>query len=648
MSTKYKRTIDPWRAVASFALSSILAIGPVAAPITAFASELENATTEEIAVETETDEQDVTTDTEVVVDTQAPDSDDTSIEIASDDEEVASSETAPANESIATDETVLTTQSNGILEPNTYYDNYGEIWLQSQNAVSYWQMYSEYEDEYYAKRAALQEQRDAGKLTWEQYYAQEDAAHNVFQKKCRDYKRSVSRLIHSSWNVDRYIAYENANRARWGDDPLSADEINEIRNRDETLSHMAQKITGISYNKTKNTLTIKNVNTNDVLYVENLGNDFKINVSGVNKLGGIVVEDETFVTSWDSKTGTTKWSDDHWGAGLSLVGTGSLMVNQSKNQSRAIRVSSGKTAAKFTVGANVSLRLFSDGSTGVASVSGTTSGSWKNALSFKGYAGTTSVKYADGNVAYPLYRRGWTCEDAEDATRGVAALNPNSSDTNTVMCSDKKHVARVSKYHKDQKTGKYVIDEWKVYEATVTEYPNGLNYHADYDYWDYEPGGYDVSVSSKYVRVKNNNGAPAGYSLIKLGTQQATHSYTLANTEFVQTGKKIIVGKMTYVAKKDGTVYLKKAANKKTVTVPAAIKVNGKKLAVTGISAKAFKSAKKCKTIKIKSTKLTQKSVKNSLKGAKKVQTVKVPKKRRSAYTQYFAAGNCGKAVTVK
>ena len=75
-------------------------------------------------------------------------------------------------------------------------------------------------------------------------------------------------------------------------------------------------------------------------------------------------------------------------------------------------------------------------------------------------------------------------------------------------------------------------------------------------------------------------------------------------------------------------------------------KVTAKKLKTIG--AYAFKSCPKLKTIYIqKTTKLTKKTVKNSLKSSS-IKTVKVKSSKVSSYKKYFTKSNCGRKVTVK
>ena len=87
-------------------------------------------------------------------------------------------------------------------------------------------------------------------------------------------------------------------------------------------------------------------------------------------------------------------------------------------------------------------------------------------------------------------------------------------------------------------------------------------------------------------------------------------------------------------------------AGKTSFTLPATAKCMGKKMKVAGIDSGAFKDSK-VTTLTIKTTKLTKKSVKGSLKGGK-VTKIKAPGSKKKAYKKAFAAGNSGAAVSVK
>ncbi len=116
----------------------------------------------------------------------------------------------------------------------------------------------------------------------------------------------------------------------------------------------------------------------------------------------------------------------------------------------------------------------------------------------------------------------------------------------------------------------------------------------------------------------------------------------------VVVGSKVKVGKATYKvlsnSSKKRTVsfvsFDKK--NAKKVTVPASVKIDGKKYQVTQIEAKAIKMCKKLKKLTIKSAKLT-KIGKNNM--SKKL-TVKVPKKVKKSYKKMLK--KAGIKATIK
>lgn len=134
----------------------------------------------------------------------------------------------------------------------------------------------------------------------------------------------------------------------------------------------------------------------------------------------------------------------------------------------------------------------------------------------------------------------------------------------------------------------------------------------------------------------------------------ATNAVTAKSSSAIKAGKSIVHQGSTYTVSGSALALSKAAAAKKTITVPASIKVGGKVLKVTKIEARAFKGSK-AKTVVVKSAKLTKKGVKNSLKGSK-VKTVKVKvssvkkvnKKQIKKYKAIFVKANSGKKVTVK
>lgn len=147
------------------------------------------------------------------------------------------------------------------------------------------------------------------------------------------------------------------------------------------------------------------------------------------------------------------------------------------------------------------------------------------------------------------------------------------------------------------------------------------------------------------------------------------------NTKAVGTEHKVSSGTVRITSGSAKTVSFVKAANKKSISVPAYVKIGGDTFTVTDVASYAFRGSKattvtigknvrsiskyafrksNVKTLKIKTKKLTKKSVKNSLKGSKvttvkvKVGSKKLNKKYAKKYKKYFTKKNAGKKVKVR
>lgn len=152
-------------------------------------------------------------------------------------------------------------------------------------------------------------------------------------------------------------------------------------------------------------------------------------------------------------------------------------------------------------------------------------------------------------------------------------------------------------------------------------------------------------------------------------TTIAQNNTTKPAVKQLKKGTKYTVSGNVYQATSATTVSFVKAANKKSVTVPATVTVGGVKASVTAIGNKAFSSAKKkltsvrvgsnvttigskafngCKKLKkitVSSTKLKKVGSK-ALSGIHKKAVIKVPKSKKKAYTKLFK--NKGQKKTVK
>lgn len=202
-------------------------------------------------------------------------------------------------------------------------------------------------------------------------------------------------------------------------------------------------------------------------------------------------------------------------------------------------------------------------------------------------------------------------------------------------------------------------------------------------YWDTleKVDGSTVDILPKEEDNKNPD-SPSGQNGGQQGTTQTPVAQTPnantgtqtpnadAQTVALQTGSAYTVGGNTYQATSDGTVTVKKVANKKSVKIPSTVTINGEKVKVTGIANNAFKKAKKLKKVTIganittigkkafagcrklkkvtvKSKKLT-KVGKKAFKGINKNAVIKVPKKCRKAYTKLFKNKGQAKTVTIR
>ena len=97
----------------------------------------------------------------------------------------------------------------------------------------------------------------------------------------------------------------------------------------------------ISYDAKTNTLTLNSFETDDIMVVTAMGDDFKIKLSGYNELGCIIS------------------SDLSWGSSITITGSGVLYVNEKKNYADAVYVDgSGTGKAFFKVEKTVGVKLF--------------------------------------------------------------------------------------------------------------------------------------------------------------------------------------------------------------------------------------------------------------------------------------------------
>lgn len=98
----------------------------------------------------------------------------------------------------------------------------------------------------------------------------------------------------------------------------SKDEWNSIYN---TWDSEFSKVKGVTYDKKINTLTLsKYVNPNAELRIYEMGDDFKIKISGTNEIKSIEA------------------NSDAWGCSIEVSGTGTLTINKKREMDSAIRI----------------------------------------------------------------------------------------------------------------------------------------------------------------------------------------------------------------------------------------------------------------------------------------------------------------------
>ena len=123
---------------------------------------------------------------------------------------------------------------------------------------------------------------------------------------------------------------------------------------------------------------------------------------------------------------------------------------------------------------------------------------------------------------------------------------------------------------------------------------------------------------------------------------QAPAAPTAAPADSVKKGDKKTIGNAKYIVKtikKNGTGTVSFAGPKKKtikkITIPNAVKIDGKKFKVTAVEKKAFYNCKKLKTVTIKAVNI-KKVGKNAFKGTSSKLKLKFPKKKQKAYKKLF------------
>lgn len=237
-----------------------------------------------------------------------------------------------------------------------------------------------------------------------------------------------------------------------------------------------EKVSGFSYDKKTNTLTIKNVKQPKwVLNVNEMGSDFKIKVVGTNELYGV-----------------TAWGFGYAGS-VEFTGTGKLTLNKAKTRSEAITIMAEESKSVLKVGKKVTLNAYAGKKS-------------KNSVSIE----ESTVKKASGSM---IFSNGTSAKKAKTTKTPVVktaevALQMDFGDAGVVEYSSsaillsrkgsKKQYATL----KSSETGK-----WMIYEVTKeVGAETGLpltKYLTDSE--DYEKDGYKATVTG-YVYTHTYSG----------------------------------------------------------------------------------------------------------------------------------------------
>lgn len=237
-----------------------------------------------------------------------------------------------------------------------------------------------------------------------------------------------------------------------------------------------EKVSGFSYDKKTNTLTIKNVKQPKwVLNVNEMGSDFKIKVVGTNELYGM-----------------TAWGFGYAGS-VEFTGTGKLTLNKAKTRSEAITIMAEESKSVLKVGKKVTLNAYAGKKS-------------KNSVVIY----DSTVKKASGSM---IFSNGTSAKKAKTTKTPVVktaevALQMDFGDAGVVEYSSsaivlsKKGSKKQYATLKSSETGKWMIYEVTTEVGAETGLPL-LKYLKDSA--DYEKDGYKATVTG-YVYTHTYSG----------------------------------------------------------------------------------------------------------------------------------------------
>ncbi len=236
-----------------------------------------------------------------------------------------------------------------------------------------------------------------------------------------------------------------------------------------------EKVSGFSYDKKTNTLTIKNVKKPKwVLNVNEMGTDFKVKVAGTNELYGITV-----------------WGFGYGGS-VEFTGTGKLTLNKDKTRSEAITMQAEQSKSVLKVGKKVTLNAYAGKSKNSVAIYDSTVKKAADSMTFSNGASTKKVK----TTKTPVVKTG---EFAFQTDFGDAGIFEYS---NTAILLSKKGSEKQYAACRNSETGGWLIYEISEDIGEVTNLSIAkLIGNSD----DYEKDGYKATVTG-YVYTHTYSG----------------------------------------------------------------------------------------------------------------------------------------------
>ena len=267
---------------------------------------------------------------------------------------------------------------------------------------------------------------------------------------------------------------------------------------------------GASYDKTSNTLTFTNLNTDMLLSVNAMGDDFKIKLVGNNKIGHIVI--------WG-------WG---WGGTLTFTGDGTLTVNPDKLYDEAIKLNAESAAAALKVGEEATLNLYAKGD--VAVINQTTINTTANAIVFAN-GQTANITKEVFNYEQPKRIKGYDIKYHSELEK---VTHPTDS------------TGIYGRAHRDKYIdGEGWVDGYYIYK---------LVYDADLDFY--------ISTSlDEYAFIKYSDFDSSGYTLVLDETIDAYTYYDEYNVYVDSNNKQYAVYETIYVHNDDTQEVIKEVKN---------------------------------------------------------------------------------------